>query len=180
MSHSQQAIEYQFIEACSKLDSGDSAQLKRNAGNSIAESHNALGIFYSKLLRYITVPEWDEARFFLVATLYPFERPSKKTDAEPAVVTNRPHNFGASLKAARTKDNQEGLDKRFERFLDADAQQLPFYLRREVRFIINEGKKINWEQLLKDLRHWDHAERFVQRAWARAYFNTPPENNQSS
>jgi len=162
----------EFINRLHQLDPGQRARLKRNAGNTLDESHNALGLFYKTLLRDANLPEWVEDRYFLVATLFPFEKPNAANKPIPP-------NFGASLRGVRTEKNKEGLDNRFERLLDADEQQLPFYLRREVQFITNEGGRINWEQLLRDILGWQHPSRYVQRKWARAYFATPVSSQDS-
>ena len=179
-----------FIKALADLDDGDRAKLKRNAGNTPAEARNALGLFYSKLLRYIPVQPAEEDDYFLIATLYPFEREgrgnkqskgkkaaSASIEAEETKAAPRPRNFGATLHTIRTASNQEGLDRRFERLLDADRTQLPFLLRREIQVASNEGGRINWAQLLQDVRHWQHPDRFVQRNWARDYFTTPFNSN---
>lgn len=177
-----------FIKALADLDDGDRAKLKRNAGNTPAEARNALGLFYSKLLRYIPVQPAEEDDYFLIATLYPFEREGRgnkkqakakkaasapaETEAEETKAAPRPRNFGATLHTIRTASNQEGLDRRFERLLDADRTQLPFLLRREIQVASNEGGRINWAQLLQDVLKWDNPNRFVQRNWARDYFTT--------
>lgn len=165
-----------FVNRLRELDDGERARLKRNAGNGPDESHNALGLFYKKLLQDRTISEWAENHYFLVATLYPFEkRPKKKPDENQEPLPS-PGNLGASLRTVRTEKNGEGLDHRFERLLDADEQQLPFYLRREIQFLTNEGGRVNWERLLHDLLRWQSPNRFVQRRWARDYFATQSED----
>jgi CRISPR type I-E-associated protein CasB/Cse2 len=166
-----------FVGRLEQLDAGERARLKRNAGNTPDESRNALGLFYKELLRDRTLSEWTEDRYFLVATLYPFEkRPRQDPDQEPLPP---PPNLGVSLRQVRTERNSEGLDRRFERLLDADEQQLPFLLRREIHFLTNEGGRVNWAQLLHDVLRWQHASRHVQRRWARDYFASQPTNEQT-
>lgn len=164
-----------FVERLQKLDPGDRARFKRNAGLAMDESHNALGLFYKKLLYDRPLKDWEEETYFLVATLIPFEKkPNQAKEGATGEQPERPRNFGASLGQIRRRiTGVEGLDTRFERLLDADQQQLPFYLRREVQFLFNEGGRIDWTKLLRDLLNWDNPDRFVQRAWAREYFSTP-------
>lgn len=169
-----------FVQRLKQLDASERARFKRNAGTVIAESHNVTGLFYKKLLFDRTLSEAREEVYFLIATLYPFEKQIKQ-ESEPADVEppKSPENFGASLgeirrrRQAEKEGSTDGLDNRFERLLDADEQQLPYYLRREVYFLTNEGGRVNWDQLLRDLLHWDYADRRVQRNWARAYFALP-------
>jgi len=164
-----------FIANLADLDAGERARFKRNAGNKIPEAHNALGLFYRTALRDVHIPEYREETFFLVATLFAFEKPAKDKSARPKKLP-----FAQAMRQIRTvhakqsggEKQTKGLDKRMERLLDADRQQLPYYLRREVQFLANEGRHIDWEQLLKDLLQWENPERFVQRRWAREYFGS--------
>jgi CRISPR type I-E-associated protein CasB/Cse2 len=52
---------------------------------------------------------------------------------------------------------------------------LPFYLRREIHFLTNEGKRVNWANLLNDILRWQRSDRWVQRKWAKHYFATQAE-----
>ena len=126
-----------------------------------------LGLFYKKLLYNYAIPEWAEDRYFLIATLYPFEkRPKSKTEAlaEPLPT---PPDFAVALgEVAHSQQGRQGLDTRFERLLDADEQQLPFYLRREIQFLTTAGRKLNWAHLLRDILRWQNPDRNVLRRWA--------------
>jgi CRISPR system Cascade subunit CasB len=150
----------QFVENLASLDAGDRARLKRNAGNRLNESSRAAALFYNKVLPY-GVPPWAEDWYFLVATFYPLE---KETSGAP------PPNFGLSLRQVRNSENEAGLDRRVERLLDADEQQLPFHLRQPIHFLTSNRGRVDWGQLLNDLLRWSHPERYIQRKWARAYF----------
>ena len=176
-----------FVDNLRKLDDGDRARLKRNAGNTLSESRDVLGLFYRHLLYNIFVREDEEEVYFWVATLYPFEKQDRQrkmeghdgTETAESPTRSRPANFGHSLHLVRSQENSEGLDRRVERLLDADRQQLPFYLRREVQFVNNESRRfdcIDWPQLLKDLLAWEYPDRYVQRRWARDYFRTQLED----
>ena len=150
-----------FIDNLAKLDDGDRAQFKRNAGNRLVESNRVIGLFYNKIMPP-GVGQWAEDWYFLVATLYPLEK-------EPAQ-TPPPPNLGASLRQVRTDKNSSGLDRRVERLLDADEQQLPFQLRQAVYFLTSQRGRVHWAQLLQDVLNWSLPSRSVQRRWARAYF----------
>ncbi len=156
----------EFVENLSELEAGDRARLKRNAGNRISESNRAAGLFYNKVLPY-GVAHWAEDWYFLVATLYPLE---KETSGTP------PSNFGTSLRQVRNNDNEAGLDRRIERLLDADEQQLPFQLRQAIHFLTSNRGRVDWGHLLDDLLRWSWPSRTVQRKWARAYFTKQSTN----
>ena len=146
----------QFIERLEKLDAGDRARLKRNAGKSLAEAKEALGLFY-RLLPH-GVPVYQEEIYFLVATLFPLAEGGGKND------------LGVSLYLVQSAKNSKGLDRRVENLLDADLVQLHFRLRQAVHFLQSCRVRVNWQQLLEDLLQWDHPDRFIQQRWARSYF----------
>ncbi len=145
-----------FIERLDGLDAGDRARFRRCAGRTLAEAGEALGLFYRLLPT--GVPDREEDLYFLVATLYPM------ADGGGA------GNLGASLRRTRSRDNSAGLDRRVEILLDADLPRLPFRLRQAVHLLHSHRVAANWYQLLADVRHWSHPNRFVQREWAKSYF----------
>lgn len=155
-------VDPRIIEFCKRLeqlDAGEQARLKRNAGHTLAESHNVLGLFF-RLLRSLNVPKYKrvEETYFLVATLFPWAESSEEG------------NLGHALRLARDEKYAQGLDRRVEVLLDANREQLPFRLRQAIRFLDSQRVGVNWPQLLKDMLAWDHPKRYVQENWARAYF----------
>ena len=146
----------EFCERLAQLNSGERARLKRNAGRILAESHNVLGLFFRLLPP--NVPRYQEETYFLVATLFPLA----ENDGEG--------NLGNALYRARGAKGTQGLDRRVEILLDANQEQLPFRLRQALRFLDSKRVPVYWPRLLQDLLAWDHPKRYVQEAWARAYF----------
>lgn len=145
-----------FISRLENLDAGDRARLKRNAGKSLSEAHNALGNFYALLPHGL--PQYQEEVYFLVATLFPLAEGKGLGD------------FGTQLALAQSTKNSKGLDRRVEVLLDADLVQLHFRLRQAVHFLQSCRVRINWQHLLDDLLLWEHPDRFIQQRWARSYF----------
>ena len=145
-----------FFERLERLDAGGRARLKRSAGKPLAESRDALGLFYSVLPWGVSA--FQEEVYFLAATLFPMADGGGKGD------------LGTSLRQACQSKNSKGLDRRVEILLDADAAQLPFRLRQAIRFLASCQVRVNWPRLLEDLLYWTHPDRFVQRRWARSYF----------
>lgn len=147
-----------FCERLEKLDAGEKARFKRNAGRTLAESRDVLGLFF-RVLPY-GVPKYQEETYFLLATLFPLADGGGSG------------NLGASLHRARDPKRSEnpGLDRRVEVLLDANEEQLRFRLRQAVRYLYGQRVTVNWPQLLKDLLAWNHPKRYVQENWARSYF----------
>lgn len=154
----------QFIERLARLDAGERARLKRNAGSTLAEARNVLGLFYRIVPP--NVPAYQHETYFLVATLYPL--------ADAASTGS----LGNALRLAQQEQNSAGLDRRMERLLDADEAQLPFRLRQAVRYLYSQRVGVDWPQLLHDLLRWSHPERYIQRRWAADYFVRQSESSQ--
>lgn len=155
-----------FVVKLCKLDAGDRARLKRNAGCSLSEARGINTLIYY-LLPHNLSPAQEEM-YFLVATLYPLADADGKGS------------LGKALRQAAGKRNRKGLDRRIEALLDADESQLPFRLRQTIHYLHSCRVKVNWSELLSDLLHWNHPDRFVQRKWARDYYapkisEKPPE-----
>jgi CRISPR system Cascade subunit CasB len=147
-----------FLAKLARLDAGDRARLKRDAGAPLAEAQT-IGLFY-RLLPY-GLSAAQEDTYFLVATLYPLAE------------GNGGGNLGAALRRARDPKNHKGLDRRVQILLDADVTQLPFRLRQTIKFLKSNRVRVSWQRLLEDLLVWNRPGRSVQRQWARAYFALP-------
>lgn len=170
----------EFVRNLARLDDGQRAKLKRNAGKSIAESRQTL-FFYQNLLPHGAAR--DEEAYFLVATLYPFDKWQRTLDrfttgASAERQRQKPANLGNlgdSFRRMRSRENAEGLDRRFGRLLDARGERLSFQLRQSILRLTNAGTPIDWQHLTRDVLAWDHPDRYVQRSWARAYVTQPKD-----
>lgn len=145
-----------FVKRLADLNAAERARLKRNAGLSLAESRDVLGLFYRLLPA--TVPEWQHEQYFLVATLYPLAKGTDKGD------------LGSMLRAARSPSNGAGLDRRMEVLLDASRDELRFRLRQAIHYANSQRVRVNWAALLDHLLLWDRSDRLVQKKWASSYF----------
>lgn len=191
MSHDQESVRDRqvkdFIKNLSELNDGEWARLKRNAGNTLAESHQVRLLFYQKILPHGVSSLWQEERYFLIATLYPFDKKERNKNRQPASNGEDEHedvkntvafttSLGNSFRQARSDQNETGLSRRFARLLDTDIQQLHFQLRQAIMRLTADWIYINWEQLTKDVLGWESASQYVQRNWARDYVAAKPEN----
>lgn len=177
-----------FVANLRKLENDDRARLKRNAGKSMNESNKVQLLFYSRVLPY-GAPRRQEERYFLLATLYPLDKAQRRRDqaiTQPDDGATPParsfSSFGRSFLLLKEKDkdkkNETGLDRRFARLLDADVEDLPFQLRQAVTRVVNDDVFIDWAQLTHDVLNWDHAQRYVQRNWARDYVAAEPQKQE--
>ncbi len=153
-----------FIARLGKLDAGERAKFKRDAGKTLAEA-SSMGLFYRVIQGLYGV---NEEMYFLVATLYPLAE------------SGGGENLGASLRRARDPKNFKGVDRRVEILLDADAAQLRFRLRQAIKFLKSNRVRVNWELLLTDVLKWNSSYRTTQKEWARKYFALPQVTDQET
>lgn len=138
----------------------DLARLKRCAGRTLEECPSIYPLFYRLLPPQVRGNEWEEAEYFLVASLFPF------------APKHGQGNFGQTLAALKTAagDGQDGINRRMAVLLDCTRSDLHFRLRQLVQLAASKDAAIDWRSLLVDLRRWDHPRRLTQKAWARSYF----------
>ncbi len=143
------------------------ANLRRGLGKppkTAMEMYPYLGQFLS----HETKPRYENA-VFIVAALFAYY-----PDAPGNV-----GNLGASLR--QLKDDSDGIEKRFVALLNAEAKDLPHYLRQIIGLLKSKEIAVNWEQLFKDVQNWNSDKRFVQQSWARSFWgNFYKEKNQDT
>ncbi len=119
-----------------------------------------------EMYRYVIpfAPERRQTSYFLVAALFASYPNAPALDG----------NLGVSFRHLTNKDDSGGSERRFVALLRADSDALPTHLRHVIALFQSSSRQIpvSWEQLLHDLGSWDHPNRFVQRAWARAFWET--------
>lgn len=174
-SNIEKKIEYpvlitKFIDNLQNLKLGEIACLRRNAGSTIAESRNCLGLFY-RFLPYEVSGKREEELYFLVATLYGLNGYVIHGD------------FGVTMKEIKLKTNSENIDRRMLILLDSrfgitenfhpGGGEMAYRLRQCIKLADSHQIGVDWEHLLYDLTYWSWPEKKVQKQWARAYFGTP-------
>jgi CRISPR system Cascade subunit CasB len=113
---------------------------------------------------------YKESAFYLVAALFALH-PSSTDFGD----------MGKHMAATRTESGSDALERRFTALLAAHQDDLPDYLRQAVSFLKSKDIPVNWNQLLRDLQNWGHADHFVQKQWARSFWGgrQPIEKNNS-
>jgi CRISPR type I-E-associated protein CasB/Cse2 len=164
-----------FINRLSALERGEIATLKRNTGNTIAESRNCAGLFY-KILPNEIAGVRDEEIYFLVATLFGLNTLKYHGD------------FGSSLHLVKIRTSSEGIDRRMAILLDSEFDlvdgfrsgggELAYRLRQCVKLAAGHEVGIDWPKMLYDLTWWSHPEKRVRKQWARSYYGSPENETQ--
>ncbi|MFH0800825.1 MAG: type I-E CRISPR-associated protein Cse2/CasB [bacterium] len=159
-----------FINSLKVLSRGDKAVLRRNAGNTLARSRNALGLFYRIVPHGIAGGRYEEI-FFLVATLFGYNEVPHSGD------------FGTTMRKVKqfTQSNSpNSLDRRMAILLDSDFDwvehslngggEIAYRLRQCVKLAAGHHVGVDWPALLNDLLWWMHSDKKARKRWARSYF----------
>jgi CRISPR system Cascade subunit CasB len=104
----------------------------------------------------------DEDRYFLVASLFGLH-PANTLQGDMGATFRQIHRAGGH-------EEGDSLEKRFVALLNAHSDDLPNHLRHAVAMARSNDVPVNWYQLLRDLRRWNHPDRFVQRNWATSFW----------
>lgn len=138
---------------------------------------------------------WERICYYLVAGLWAttvssseLEQFRKNPEEEPEV--SQSEESDASKGYRRTlghaiaqlyleRDQAKSIEQCFIALLDADEEQLPYRIRQMVQLLkAEEGIRIYWSELLRDLLAWKREHRPVQRKWARAFYRTVAKETQ--
>lgn len=112
---------------------------------------------------------WEERAAFLVASLFAVHPDAGGTGS-----------LGAAFATLASRTNAEAVERRFVALLAAGREDLPQQLRHAVTLLRAAGVPVNWEQLLEDLRWWDHPDDFVRRRWARDFWGRTREREEGA
>lgn len=67
--------------------------------------------------------------------------------------------------------DSESVEQRFRALLAASRVDLATHLRHVVSLVAGAGHAIDWQNLHRAIRHWDHDDDFVRRDWARDFWS---------
>lgn len=150
-------------------DRGALAALRRGLGKEPGTAPE----MYPHVMRF-NPSAYDERSYFLVASLFALWHQGSPPRGGPT-----PRNFGDSFRQVAQQSQSESIDRRFVALLNADRDELPDHLRHAVSLMRSAGQpvRVNWDQLLRDLRYWDSERRTVQRAWARGFWGRTDQSD---
>lgn len=87
-------------------------------------------------------------------------------------------NLGASMRRLSDKENKnktggeqvsKSVERRFVALLNAEKEDLPYYLRQIIGLLKSNEIAVNWYQLFNDIQFWND-KRNVQRRWAEKFW----------
>jgi len=147
-------------------DRGALAALRRGLGKPPGTSPE---MFPYTVPRTQGLPPWREDHFFLVAGLFALHPAA-------GIEGNIGDTFARVKWARGSAEVEDSLEKRFVALLNAHADDLQNHLRHAVALAKTADVPLNWAQLLADLRQWGHPNHYVQREWARSYWQSRSTN----
>lgn len=108
--------------------------------------------------------EWRRDDYFLVAGLFA-THPCSSGDS-----------LGVVFRRLDPERKHDSTEKRFLALLSAKRADLPHHLAAVIQLARAREIPVDYERLLRDLRHWEHADRFVQYRWAQDYWGRGDSN----
>lgn len=134
-----------FVE---KEERGMLAALRRGLGKepgTVAEMHR----YVVPWLPDDDASDWQANRWYIVASLFALHQGNWTSSGE-----GRRLNLGASFSQLRQKTDSDSIERRFIAMLNCDADDLPQHLRHAISLLKSHEVKVDFAQLLRDLRWW--------------------------
>lgn len=162
--------EQEFVERVEKLAPGELSALRRGCG-----ARDPVEGRCPWLVGEIRGAAKEPVAFLLASLLAQYST---------ATIRARGHcgqgNFGATWKRAIAGTESDSIKRRLHILLDCEYDpdtgegDLPYRLRQMVRYAASKGVGVDWTQLLRDLKFWNHPEKGAQKRWARSFFASEP------
>jgi CRISPR system Cascade subunit CasB len=171
----QKGREERFVEYLEELERNEDraalAALRRSLGKNPGEAAEA-----HRYVLPFNPPVREELAYYLVGGLFALHPQSWHRDEGDRGWTN----LGASFARLGSEVDSKSIEKRFVALLNCHEDDLAEHLRHAVSLLRSKEIRVDWLQLLKDLRSWNHPDRFVQLGWARAFWGHADEQTQTT
>jgi len=162
------------------------AHLRRTLGK---KPDQAFGAFPYLVCWTENLSDWHEECYYVVAALFAMY-PSRSWHHTMEETRRDQRNFGASFlrlgeemqTQSQTDERSKSLERRFTALLMSRREDLPERMRHAISLLKSYKVRIDWVQLLNDLRWWEQSERAYssrnltmspQRRWAKSFWRIP-------
>ncbi|NUN10683.1 MAG: type I-E CRISPR-associated protein Cse2/CasB [Ignavibacteriaceae bacterium] len=119
---------------------------------------------YQYVVPFLKEGEYD-LPFFLASSLFALHPELKATG-----------NFGDSFRKLAAAVSSESIELRFNSLIQCHTDDLQYHLRNAVSLFSSKGIAVNYEELFRAIKNWNHPDRFVQRQWARSFWKREEKN----
>ena len=156
---------FEFLARCAEADTAVVSTLRRSLSFDPGTFASAFPVVES-FTRALS--ERDRRTVYLTAGLWASAQ--RRTSGPPIALA-------AAMERVARDSGSSSVESRFVALLDADTDEIVWRLRHAVALTSSLGLSIDWSELLNDLLHWESPTRYVQRKWARIYWQhaQPPE-----
>lgn len=86
--------------------------------------------------------------------------------------------LGRSVRQLSSETGSDSIERRFVALLDAEPDDLHYYLRQMISLLKANSVAVNWTELFKDIRAWGSESRYAQKKWARSFWGSAETNKQ--
>lgn len=158
-----------FFKRLDNLSNGERANIKRELGKSIKNaSQKSIAPFYKVFFGK------NENLYFFLATCFCFYNKDEHYKRDE---------FIKCLRKISEESQSDSFDNKIISLLDTEFyNNTDFFIlkfSRLIRILKQKGYKPDFVKLLDDLQQWDRSSRYIQRRWARDYFQTIKEENEN-
>lgn len=129
------------------------AELRRCLGRDLGRALYRAGTLFAR------VPDYALDDALLVAALFAAHQGTRTGQS-----------LGAAFRELCQRGGSGSAEKRFVALLDSKREDLPDRLRQAVSLLKSKDVGLDWHRLLSDLARWNHPARWVQRTWARDFW----------
>lgn len=125
--------------------------------------------YLGRFLSHDTKPNYENT-VFIIAALFAYYPDAKHTSG----------NLGASLR--ELTESSDSIEKRFVALLNAETEDLPYYLRQIIGLLKSNDIGVNWEKLFFGVQNWknENLKETIQSQWAKQFWGNFTGKNQDN
>jgi len=83
--------------------------------------------------------------------------------------------LASALRRVWAETGSDSVEARFSALMSASREDLASHLRHAVSLVASKKIPIDWRDLHRAIRHWQHEDDFVRRQWARDFWASADE-----
>lgn len=152
-----------FLEKLqSEGDKGAMATLRKGLGKPPGEVTQMYKYVYSGLGQDLS--KYNEKVYFLVASLFALWYRGRQ-----GLSQNFDGNLGKTYKHIFKATSADSTIKHFESLINSHIDDLPNHLRHAVSLASSKNIRIDWSQLLNDLKRWSFDDKPAQKEWMKSF-----------
>ncbi len=141
------------------------AMLRRGLGKEPGEDANVMRVVVPWLPSGAT--DWSDRPYYTVASLFALHSQAGGSG-----------NMGGHFRRLQQeKQSEDAVERRFTALLNAHMEELDWHLRQAISLCKANQIPIDWQSLFGDIRGWNHPNRWVQRKWARSFWEKRSEES---